>query len=234
MEVKHVSLLLYTSFLSLYIFSGISLNTVFGDGHRKFDEGIEVLREFKNYFFTIWTFMLHIAFVILAIVDESSKILKLPALIQKLVGRTRASLFNTLLFPSCLLVSSLFWTIWHIDRELIFPKAVDEVFPSWLNHTLHTYTLLPMMLELLLPKKYDFVQFRNAAPILVVYFFVYGLVFLSVYLRHGVWLYPIFEFMDWPQRILFFIVILASMLIFQKTGISIQNIKKPTEKAKIR
>ncbi|KAG5884142.1 hypothetical protein JTB14_021808 [Gonioctena quinquepunctata] len=213
----------------------MSLKTVFSGGKTKvkLDEDLKVMGKFQGYFFTLWTFMLHFIFVIIAIVDESSKILKLPVSIQKPIGRTRAFLFNTLLFPSCLLVSSFFWTIWHIDRELIFPKTLDDFFPSWLNHTLHTFILLPMVLELLLPKKHNFVQFRNAAPILAVYSTIYSLMFVSVYFRHGVWLYPVFKLLDWPQRIVLFIVILASMLIFQKIGISIQNIKKPTKSAKI-
>ncbi|XP_023017506.2 androgen-dependent TFPI-regulating protein isoform X1 [Leptinotarsa decemlineata] len=235
MAVTHIALLLYVSIFILYILSILSLEKLFS--HRpkvKSDTVFKIYAGFQPYFFTLWTFTLHMIFVILAILDETSKILKLPVAIQKRLGKTRAFIFNTLLFPSCLLVSTFFWGIWHIDRELIFPKAVDEFFPSWLNHMLHTFTLVPMVIELLLPKKYNFVQFRQAAPILIIYSLVYGAILISLYLRHGVWIYPVFKIFTWPQRIFFLALIMAVQVLFLKIGISIQNTKRPSKTAKIK
>ncbi|XP_072028780.1 androgen-induced gene 1 protein-like isoform X2 [Amphiura filiformis] len=48
-------------------------------------------------------------------------------------------------FPIGTLVVSMFWAIWAVDRELVFPKELDEFFPPWLNHVLHT-TVLPILL----------------------------------------------------------------------------------------
>ena len=33
-------------------------------------------------------------------------------------------------------VAATFWGIYLMDRELIFPRALDKIFPSWLNHIL--------------------------------------------------------------------------------------------------
>lgn len=41
-----------------------------------------------------------------------------------------------------------FWSIWAIDRELIFPKALDPFFPSWLNHVLHTSIVIFSTIEM--------------------------------------------------------------------------------------
>ncbi|XP_059177853.1 androgen-dependent TFPI-regulating protein-like, partial [Physella acuta] len=30
----------------------------------------------------------------------------------------------------------LFWGLYSIDRELVYPKALDDIIPSWLNHLL--------------------------------------------------------------------------------------------------
>lgn len=36
-----------------------------------------------------------------------------------------------------------------IDRELVFPKALDEFFPSWLNHVMHTNIMIFTLLEMI-------------------------------------------------------------------------------------
>lgn len=117
--------------------------------------------------------MLQIFFILTAILDETSKLLNLSVAIQKCLGKTRAFLFNALVFPCSLLVVTIFWTIWHIDRELIFPKVIDTFFPLWLNHMMHTFILVPLMIELALPKKYSFVRFKDAAVVLTVYATIY-------------------------------------------------------------
>lgn len=33
-------------------------------------------------------------------------------------------------------VFSSFWSIYSYDRELVFPKALDDIIPTWLNHAL--------------------------------------------------------------------------------------------------
>jgi hypothetical protein len=35
-----------------------------------------------------------------------------------------------------------------VDRELVFPKALDPFFPSWLNHVMHTNIMVFTLLEM--------------------------------------------------------------------------------------
>jgi len=35
-----------------------------------------------------------------------------------------------------------------VDRELVFPKAFDSFFPSWLNHVMHTNIVIFTLLEM--------------------------------------------------------------------------------------
>lgn len=44
-------------------------------------------------------------------------------------------LFFALAFPMALIVSSSFWSIYAIDRELIFPVVLEKYYPTWLNHS---------------------------------------------------------------------------------------------------
>ncbi|KAJ8945887.1 hypothetical protein NQ318_002728 [Aromia moschata] len=230
LQNKYVGLILYVFLTIVYI---VSLCGLAGIGtHLKkeildsIDDKIKSLAKFQPYYFTIWNFVLQIVFSVTAILDESAKLLNLPIHIRKRLGRTRAVLFNALLFPCTLLVATVFWGIWHIDRELIFPKIIDEFFPTWLNHAVHTFIVVPLIVELLLPKQYSFVQFRNAAIVLTVYAAIYQGLYVWVYLRHGVWLYPIYKFMNWTERLIFTLVQLAVGLGYLKIGITLQNRKR--------
>lgn len=37
-----------------------------------------------------------------------------------------------------------------IDRELVLPREMDTVFPSWLNHIMHTNIMVFLALEMIL------------------------------------------------------------------------------------
>lgn len=47
-------------------------------------------------------------------------------------------------------VTVAFWSMWLIDRELIFPEVLDKVLPSWVNHSIHTTTSLFVLGEMYL------------------------------------------------------------------------------------
>ncbi|XP_050773769.1 uncharacterized protein LOC127031078 isoform X2 [Gopherus flavomarginatus] len=36
-------------------------------------------------------------------------------------------------------VAVTFWTLYAYDRELVYPKELDEINPPWLNHTMHRH-----------------------------------------------------------------------------------------------
>nr|XP_020019227.1 androgen-induced gene 1 protein-like [Castor canadensis] len=39
-----------------------------------------------------------------------------------------------LAFPVGVFVVAVFWTIYAYDREMIYPKLLDNFIPGWLNH----------------------------------------------------------------------------------------------------
>lgn len=45
-------------------------------------------------------------------------------------------------------VSTTFWSLWFIDRNLVMPKNIDLYFPHWLNHTMHTFVFVFACLEM--------------------------------------------------------------------------------------
>jgi uncharacterized membrane protein YhdT len=49
----------------------------------------------------------------------------------------------------------MFWSVYAVDRELVFPQVIDAYFPVWLNHSCHTAPLLFILIEnLFVPKLY--------------------------------------------------------------------------------
>lgn len=55
--------------------------------------------------------------------------------------------------------------------------------------------------------------------------------YFSIYFKDGVWLYPIYKVLDWPQRFIFNVIQVALILGFQYVGLAIQN-SKNTKKSK--
>jgi hypothetical protein len=41
----------------------------------------------------------------------------------------------------------LFWAIWSVDRELVFPKIYDAIIPVWQNHVMHTLPLVTSIID---------------------------------------------------------------------------------------
>ncbi|XP_056632374.1 androgen-dependent TFPI-regulating protein-like isoform X3 [Diorhabda sublineata] len=222
----------YTPILVLYVISFVIFKTIHCD--LELNEQVMMiighLRKYEWFFLTIWVFMLQIFFLSLAILDEISRLLNLPSGLQKLLGKSRAYIFSSLVFPGSALVVFTFWSIWAVDRELIFPKIMDTFFPAWLNHVLHTFILIPLAIEILLPKTDNFIKFKSAAPTLLFYSGIYQVLYFLIYLRDGVWLYPVYKVLNIPQIFLFNLLQMFLILGFQYLGISLQNTKmKKTE-----
>ncbi|XP_028131296.1 androgen-dependent TFPI-regulating protein isoform X2 [Diabrotica virgifera virgifera] len=235
-----LALMLFVSALTLNLYSliffvelGDSMKNSGKEKEEEFEE-VAVFAGFEFCFFTLWNFIFQLVFMIVAIMDEAAKLMKLPISTQNKLSKTRAVMFNTVLFPSTLVVVSIFWTLWHIDRELVFPKVLDLFFPQWLNHMLHTFILLPVIIEIMLPKKHNFVKFQKAAPALALLFLSYTILYFSLYFRHGVWLYPVYKVLTWPQRLLFSAAQLCGALGYQKLGIVLQNSKRSQNKQKVK
>lgn len=233
--MSKVKLFIFSVILAYCVFALIcsaSLKRI-GDPN-KVPENLRKFAQFRYHFFTIWNYILQLTFLVLAIIDEGTKLLNVSK-IQKPIGKARRFLFSTLVFPSSLLVMTIFWGIWHIDRELIFPKAIDDFFPTWLNHSLHTLIVIPLIIEVLCQTGNDSYKISRVQAIFVVLLYgaIYKILYLSVYFQHGIWLYPVYKILNWPQRFVFVSFQLALMVSYQQVGISLLNRKsKTTEQRK--
>lgn len=48
----------------------------------------------------------------------------------------------------------LFWGIYAVDRDLIYPEILEKVIPSYQNHLVHTLPLIGAVLDSYVTKHY--------------------------------------------------------------------------------
>ena len=109
-----------------------------------------------------------------------------------------------LAFPIGQFVGIIFWTLFYINRELVFPLALDKIFPNYVNHMLHT-TVIPVQLSelILLHHLYP----RKKLGMATIFVFIASYLAWTLIVAHfgGFWVYPIFKVLDPVQRAIFMV-----------------------------
>ncbi|KAM3955606.1 androgen-dependent TFPI-regulating protein isoform 2-T2 [Aphomia sociella] len=136
----------------------------------------------------------------------------------------RDVLFCSLVVPFTLFVSGMFWSVYSVDRELVFPKVYDTIIPNWFNHCVHTNIAVVIAVESLLqPRRYATNRKLELALNLGVSV-LYTIVYYSIFFFAGRWLYPLFGIMTWWQLCLFQCLIWGSIYIFYELQFPINRL----------
>ncbi|XP_013856020.1 androgen-dependent TFPI-regulating protein [Austrofundulus limnaeus] len=127
-------------------------------------------------------------------------------------------LFSVFAFPVGMFVVLLFWTIYAIDRELVYPAALDSFFPPWINHAMHTFVFPVLLGELLLqPHAYPKTKLSALAALGLV-----GLAYLSwiiwVYASVGIWVYPLLGYFSAAGLMGFFLFNMSVVTLLYLLG----------------
>ncbi|XP_036206342.1 androgen-dependent TFPI-regulating protein isoform X2 [Myotis myotis] len=109
----------------------------------------------------------------------------------KFITAFRDLLFTTLAFPISTFVFLSFWLLFFYDRELVYPKAVDGIFPVWLNHAMHTF-ILPFSLVEVILRPHCYPLKKNGLTLLAAASLAYICRVLWIYSETGTWVYPVF------------------------------------------
>ncbi|XP_058818043.1 androgen-induced gene 1 protein-like [Topomyia yanbarensis] len=159
-------------------------------------------------YLTIWNAVLQAIYFTVALINDLIGTNEISPRTKPISRKLKDYLFATFVFPGAMLVAITFWVIMTIDRELMLPKALDPIFPNWLNHALHTNIVLFVLLEVCT----SFRQYPSRKDGLtgILSFGVCYLAWLHV-IRHygGVWVYGVLEVLNLPMRIAFFAAILG-------------------------
>ena len=183
---------------------------------------------------TYWNILLQILYFSLAIIDKSySKNYQTATSLKAVTD----FVFTSLAFPVGVFVTSMFWVILSIDRELAYPAAIDQFYPSIFNHMMHTVPMPSQIIELfLVPHAYPgrklglFVSMSFAA--------LYYLFVLYLGYHFGFWSYGVLEIMSHWQRAIYGLFCILLTACFYLIGELANNMvwKKPIfniEKSKV-
>ncbi|KAL3847561.1 hypothetical protein ACJMK2_018464 [Sinanodonta woodiana] len=167
----------------------------------------------KFKYLTFWNFILQTVYFGICVVNDIWGTNCQPSHGTK--GKLRSNLqilrdnvFAALAYPIGMFVVITFWSIYMVDRELVFPKRLDDIIPSWLNHVMHT-TVLPI---LLLEKYLVYHQYpskKMGLTILLTFSFAYLAWILWIAYYANIWVYPVLKVMEAHQRILFITLLMV-------------------------
>ncbi|XP_037101098.1 androgen-dependent TFPI-regulating protein isoform X2 [Syngnathus acus] len=176
-----------------------------------------------------WKFLTFIDLVIQAVffalcvlIDVSSLLTKAgenreqERQLRKLIG-LRDWIMAVLAFPVGAFVVFTFWSLYLYDRELVYPKLLDNFIPQWLNHGMHT-TVLPFIIIEMRTTHHRYPS-RSCGLVAVCCFGV-GYILWTCWVQQmtGMWVYPVLERITPLARLVFFTVLTAVICIFYLLG----------------
>ncbi|XP_031552946.1 androgen-induced gene 1 protein-like isoform X3 [Actinia tenebrosa] len=144
----------------------------------------------------------------------------------------RDTMFAAIVFPCGVFVTATFWGIYFVDRELVYPKILDDIIPTWINHGLHTWVAVSVILEGAIV--------RHRYPRNVVGLF-FALLFQVIYLSwisyiaytQDFWVYPFLRLMENSARTAFFGLCALVLVFFYFMGKGMNRVIWEGEEAKI-
>ncbi|CAK9295359.1 unnamed protein product [Gordionus sp. m RMFG-2023] len=151
--------------------------------------------------------------LIFKINEEKSKNLK----------KIRDYICTTYAFPMGTAVSILFWALYAVDRELVYPKFLDEYIPSWHNNILHTGPIVFLLMDSFICH-YDFKPFKSRVKHLIGFICIYYTWLMWVRFFGNVWIYPIFHVLSTYEIFLFLSVIVLLFITFSFLGQKVNQI----------
>jgi len=171
-------------------------------------------------FLTFWCLIIQTVYYGLCLINDvfgsnvrPSQNLKNRSSLQKF----RDFFYASVVFPIGVFVVLTFWGIYAVDRELVFPKALDAFIPSWLNHVMHT-TVLPFLLVEKYLVYHDYPSRSKGLLACIGMVGLYQLWVLWIAHHAGIWVYPIMQVLDWQGRTGFFLACWVVIIVIYITG----------------
>lgn len=148
---------------------------------------------YVGYFFSMWSsasqiIYFHIFSLIDAINLFGKNSINLCKLRNELPNIANYLLF-TLVIPTSLTVSTVFWAFYAYDREYIYPRDMDKFYPPWINHVMHTLPVPLSVIYMVLADKEDPPK-KHTLSGLTMFLGIYATCIIRLKLQNGVWVYP--------------------------------------------
>jgi hypothetical protein len=181
-------------------------------------ETVEVFMEGRLIFFTYWNMIILVLYFFIAFLNDLiGSNAEIPHPKKPLVRKLRDISFASLAFPCSIFVMNVFWIVYTIDRELIFPEKLDDFVPSWLNHCFHTLITIIVFLEMI-ASYHEYPRFLTGLGVMTMLGLCYTVCFYYVLFNYGAAIYPFFELMSAAVQVLLVIFIILFGLSFYVLG----------------
>ncbi|XP_018327982.1 androgen-induced gene 1 protein-like isoform X2 [Agrilus planipennis] len=162
----------------------------------------------KLKFLTFWDALLQTLLFAVCTLNDIKGTNEIEPNVKPTIRKFKDKLLACLGFPLSMFVGLTFWAIYAVDRELVFPRALDAFFPTWLNHVMHTNIMIFVLIEM--ATSYCRYPSRKFGLTVVTIFMACYLVWLHViHAKTGLWVYPILDVLNLPLRIVFFASLLG-------------------------
>lgn len=115
-----------------------------------------------------------------------------PTFFKRTLQKFSDFVFTGIAFPVTALVVTMFWGLYAVDRNLVYPEVLDKVVPAYLNHFWHTTPLMWAVFEM-----YLFHHRFPSTAVAAVNAFLIGVVYIGwimyIYMQTKWWVYPVMK-----------------------------------------
>jgi hypothetical protein len=131
-------------------------------------------------------------------------------------------IFTSQALSVSLTVSVLFWILYTVNRELVFPKVFDVVLPLWMTLAIHTVPTVWILIELIAVHHQN-VRVKVGLSSVLVMGTAYIVLLLFLHHLTGVWVYPVCGKLNTWQLYSFLFSVEAVFVLCYFTGRKINS-----------
>lgn len=211
---------LHVTFLGVYLFTWYALHISGKDNPAaREDIRLKSYGRFSFRYLTNWTHTLQLCYFAICVLSHLIRIVGATKLRNKI--NNLADFINlSVATPAAFVVTSVFWSLYSIDRELVFPKVLDIVIPPWINHSIHSLNAICAIVDLWCVH-HTLPSLSSSLKGLAAYLLLYSVCLFGTYVETGIWLYPVLKELTWPMRCAFILAtaLLAVIMLIVTRGI---------------
>lgn len=166
--------------------------------------------------------MIHAFYFTLSLLNDFFGSTKVSVHNRPLITTFRDYCFASFVVPLTSDVAGMFWILYKIDRELVFPQTLDAFFPWWLNIFVHANIGVFILVEMiLLHHKYP--SRKSGLTGLGIFMTGYLMWVHCIKYNSGHWVYLVLNVLSSVQRTLFFVVLMPVGMSLYYVGEFVNN-----------
>ncbi|RDD38397.1 Androgen-induced gene 1 protein [Trichoplax sp. H2] len=211
--------LLYLVFASVYAYSSYS--------SRAFMADLPIAKGYGGLykFLTSWNLHLQTLYYYYALLATMYVLISKAE--RSILLTIRDYIFGALVFPIGMYVGVIFWAMYNFDREVIYPRSLDQYVPVVINHVWHTAVLVFPIIESLLVRHDKFPSRSKGYVGLFIFKLFYLIWVFYIGLYHNLWIYPFMRVMNNTQFTIFILVSIIIDAACFEVGYRLNRVKNP-------